>query len=104
MKLFYLLFIAVIMTACCRPADEPISVETDRYIVTDFNPPKHVAVDLRRVSDGRTFHVSFGKHCSGYQDKLYVGREVLLNRYTYTDGETDIINFNDDDLQNCFCE
>jgi hypothetical protein len=104
MKTFYLLFVAVIMTACAGPCDEPISVETESYVVTDFNPPKHVSVDLKRLSDGRTFHVSFGKHCNGYSEHLYIGRQVSINRYTYTDGETDRIEFHDEDLQNCFCD
>jgi len=81
-----------------------ITVESDKYMVTDFNPPKHVSVDLKRLSDGRQFHVRFGKHCNGYSEHLYVGREVTLNRYTYTDGETDRIEFHDEELRNCFCD
>ena len=104
MKLFYILFIAAIMTSCAGGERTPIQVETATYVVTDFDPPKHVAVDLKRVSDGRTFHITFGKHCNGYQDKLYVGRQVSINRYTYTDGETDYIEFDDEEFRNCFCD
>jgi hypothetical protein len=33
-----------------------------------------------------------------------IGQKLIFNRYTYTDGETDRIEFDDQEFQNCFCK
>jgi hypothetical protein len=104
MKLIYLLASTLLFACCAGRQETPIEVQSATYEVIDYDPPKHVAVDLKRLSDGRTFHVSFGKHCSNYSEYLYIGRQVKLNRYVYTDGERDVIEFNDEELRDCFCD
>lgn len=102
MKLIYTLLILTLLSCGGHP-DQPIEVSTDEYIVTDFNPPKHVSVTLTRVSDGRQFEIRFGKHCSNWRNNVIIGEHLMFNRYTYTDGESDRIEFNDEEFKNCFC-
>ena len=102
MKIYYILFIAAIMTSCAGGERTPIEVETATYVVTDFDPPKHVAVDLKRVSDGRTFHITFGKHCNGYRERLYVGRQVSINRTPIQMGKLIILNLMMKNLETVF--
>lgn len=92
-----------LMTACSGKQETPIEIQTDEYMVVDFNPPKHVHVDIVRISDGRTFRVSLGKHCNGWRELANIGRKVKLNRYVYTDGTDDRIVFDREEVKDCFC-
>jgi len=92
------------LISCAGHPDKPIEVTADEYIVTDFNPPKHVSVTLTRLSDNRQFEVHFGKHCNNWQENVTIGQKLIFNRYTYTDGETDRIEFDNQEFQNCFCK
>jgi hypothetical protein len=104
-----ILFIAIsilVLASCGAPKpDSPINVEVDQYVITGFDKPKHVYVDLVRVSDGRSFeHVYVGKHCSGWESNFSIGDTISLHRYTYTDEGTDVIEFDREEINNCLCD
>ena len=106
-KILLILSIPMILVSCGPCQDEtPISSETEEYEVVDFNPPKHAGVSLRRKSDNRIFNdISLGKRCSNWESKGTLGRVVLLTRYTYNyDGGRDIVDFNSEELKECFCD
>lgn len=103
MKVFYFIILTIALVSCAGPSDTPIKVEREEYVITDFDPPKHVAIDITRISDGRQFHVRFGKHCNSWRDNVVIGEHKIFTRYTYTDGETDRVEFDDEEFRNCFC-
>ena len=108
MKRISLILIAVtaILLVSCnkRPAQKPIHVEVAKYVITDFDPPKHVYVDLKRVADQRQFtHVYIAKHCNNWEENFSIGDTITLTRYTCTDGERDVIEFDKTEINNCLC-
>ncbi len=96
---------AIVLASCGRPERTPIHVEVAMYVITDFDPPKHVSVDLKRVADDRQFtHISLGKHCNNWRENFSIGDTITLTRYTYTDGETDVIEFDKSEIRDCLCQ
>lgn len=85
------------MTSCAERT--PKKVETTAFVVTDYNSDFIV---FKRLSDSRTFEYYSGTLTWDY-DKLYVGRKVSINLYTYKDGETLDNDFDEEEIINCFC-
>lgn len=98
--------VTTLLVSCNAPKDRtPIHVEVAKYVITNFDPPKHVSVDLKRVADGRQFtDVYVAKHCNNWEENFSIGDTITLSRYTYTDGESDVIEFNNTEIQDCLCQ
>jgi hypothetical protein len=105
MKNLFIIAIALLLFGCTAPESQsPSRIEVDEYVILDFNPPKHVYVDLKRVRDNMIFeHVGLGKHCSGWSENFKIGDIITLKRYTYLDGGQEIIDFSRDEIRNCLC-
>jgi hypothetical protein len=104
-SIILLVIVTVVLASCNGRADcKPNHVELAKYIITDFDPPKHVYVDLKRVVDGRQFtHVYVAKHCNNWRENFSIGDTITLTRYTYIDGGTEIIEFNNNEIYDYLC-
>ena len=108
MKIFsftLVVLFAFVLTSCNKiPDQNPINIEVAKYVITNINPPKHFCVDFIRVADGRQFtNVYISKHCKDWGLNS-IGDTITLNRYTYTDGERDVIEFNNSEIHDCLCQ
>lgn len=71
-------------------AQEVIEERRELFVITDLNPPKHVYVDLKRVSDGKAFsHVYVSKHLNDWREYKLVGREISIVRKRIKQGESE---------------
>lgn len=100
-----LITITLFLLGCAAPEPEnPSRIEVDEYVILDFDPPKHVYVDLRRVRDNMVFeHISLGKHCNGWRENFQIGNVITLRRYTYLNGGQEITDFRREEIRNCLC-
>lgn len=80
-----------------------VDSEIDNYIVTKISS-KDSYVDLVRLSDGRNFNkVPLGRECNLYNSEFHKGDLIIARRYIYTDGYSDFIEFNINEIRDCFC-
>lgn len=107
MKKFNLIIvvISILLVSCNRPNRKPIKIEVSKFVITGIYQPKHFRVDLKRLSDGRRFiNIYVSKHCNNWEDNYSIGDTITLKRYTYTDGESDVIEFDKNEMYNCLCQ
>jgi hypothetical protein len=94
----FIVVVATLLISCNRAERTVFSVETGQYEIVSLDPPKHVYVDLKRVADGRVFtHVYVSKHLNNWGN-VRIGSVITLNRYTYSDGSTDVIEFDNSEI------
>lgn len=88
----------VVLVSCELKPKTPIKVEESRYVIRNIAPPKHVYLDVERISDGREFkEISLGKNMSNWRN-IVIGDTITLKRYTYSNGTCDYTDFNDSEV------
>ncbi len=99
MKKIILVIVGILLLSSCNKVERvPFIAERDNYEIINLDPPKHVYVDLKRMSDGRVFtHVYVSKHLNNWEN-VRIGTVIALNRYTYTDGSNDYTEFRSSEI------
>lgn len=85
-----LILLLLILTGCSSP--KIIGQYQEEYIITKFDPPKHVYVDLQRVSDKVEFNrVHVSKHLNGWREIKPLDKKisVMRRRMKWGDSEYD---------------
>jgi hypothetical protein len=87
-----IILLLLVLTGCSSP--EIVGQYREEYIITKFDPPKHVYVDLQRVSDKVEFERVFvSKHFNGWAEIKPLGKKIHVTRKRMKWGETTYDDF-----------
>jgi len=76
--------------------------KTEKYVITGIEPPTYLYLDLKRISDNKSFHrVYITKHCNDMC--LSIGDTINLTKIRFKQGESEWEEFDRYEIYDKYC-